>query len=62
MWDLAWRERERRPFAVIGASATISKEMQRRVDQHGAEWIRCRERPFPVESYTIEILAEEDRF
>ena len=62
LWEFARIEKQRRPFALIGASATLSKEMQERVNQQGAEWIRCRERPFPVESYTIEILAEEDRF
>ena len=53
---------EKKKFVVIGASATLSENRQTRVDQQGAEWIRCRERPFPVESYTIEISAEEDRF
>ena len=62
LWEIALKTQSRRRFLVAGASATFSEKLQGKLAGRDAVWIRCEERPFPVESNIVEVPDEESRY
>ena len=59
LWDSARQVAEARHLLVIGASATYSSEMIAKLNDQGAEWIECLERPFSVEQFVLEVSVQD---
>ena len=59
LWDSARQVAEARHLLVIGASATYSPEMIEKLNDQGAKWIQCVERPFSVEQFLLEIAVQD---
>ena len=62
LWEVALNIQRRRWFLIVGASATFSVELRRKLEEVGAVWIRCTERPFPVENNVVVVPDEESRY
>ena len=59
LWDSARQVAEARPLLVIGASATYSPDMIEKLNDQGANWIQCAERPFSVEQFLLEVAVQD---
>jgi hypothetical protein len=59
LWDSARQVAEARRLLVIGASATYSSKKKKKLNDQGAQWIECLERPFSVEQFLLEIAVQD---
>ena len=59
VFEVALRTAEYRYFPIVGCSATFSAEIVSRLTALGAAWVRCPERPFPLQRYLVEVATFE---
>ena len=62
LWEIALQTQSSRWFLIAGASATFSDHLKGKLENLKPAWIRCQERPFPVESNVVEVPDEESRY
>ena len=60
LWEVALATQRKRDFLIVGASATFTPALIDRLDEAGVKWIRCPERPFPVEKFEVEVPTNND--
>ena len=60
LWEVALATQRKRDFLIVGASATFTPALIDRLDEAGVKWIRCLERPFPVEKFEVEVPTNND--
>ena len=62
LWESARQEAAKRKLLLLGASATYSDDMKQTLSEQGAAWIECRDRPFPVEQFVMQVPTQGDLY
>ena len=57
LWELFMDISKTRQFLIVGASSTITSSMKARLDQVDVRWVRCHERPYPLERYIVTVAT-----
>ena len=60
LWGVTLLTQLKRDFLIVGASATFSPALLARFAEADVTWIRCPERPYPVELYEVEVPTNAD--
>ena len=55
LFELFMQIAKTRRFLIVGASATISSSLATKLDQFGASWVKCQERPYPLERNIVTV-------
>jgi HrpA-like RNA helicase len=55
LWEVALQQRRTRRLVVVGAGATLSQCLKDRLDDLGAVWLHCHDRPYPVQRNLVSV-------